>query len=84
MSKVTMLNMAGKEAGQIELKDEIFGIRAESERGSCGSEEHFSESEDREHSLRRPELKSEEEAESLSDRREQDATDREAPQTLHR
>ena len=26
MSKVTMLNMEGKEAGQIELKDEIFGI----------------------------------------------------------
>ncbi|MDO4544699.1 MAG: 50S ribosomal protein L4 [Bacillota bacterium] len=26
MSKVTMLNMAGKEAGSIELKDEIFGI----------------------------------------------------------
>ena len=26
MSKVTMLNMAGQEAGQIELKDEIFGI----------------------------------------------------------
>ena len=26
MSKVTMLNMAGHEAGQIELKDEIFGI----------------------------------------------------------
>ncbi len=27
MSKVTMLNMEGKEAGQIELKDEIFGIK---------------------------------------------------------
>ena len=26
MPKVTMLNMEGKEAGQIELKDEIFGI----------------------------------------------------------
>ena len=26
MSKVTMLNMAGQEAGSIELKDEIFGI----------------------------------------------------------
>ena len=26
MSKVTMLNMAGNEAGAIELKDEIFGI----------------------------------------------------------
>ena len=26
MSKVTMLNMAGQEAGTIELKDEIFGI----------------------------------------------------------
>ena len=26
MAKVTMLNMAGKEAGTIELKDEIFGI----------------------------------------------------------
>ena len=26
MSKVTMLNMEGKEAGQIELRDEIFGI----------------------------------------------------------
>ena len=26
MSKVTMLNMAGKEAGTIDLKDEIFGI----------------------------------------------------------
>ncbi|MDO4176007.1 MAG: 50S ribosomal protein L4 [Bacillota bacterium] len=26
MSKVTMLNMAGAEAGSIELKDEIFGI----------------------------------------------------------
>lgn len=26
MSKVTMLNMAGNEAGTIELKDEIFGI----------------------------------------------------------
>ena len=26
MSKVTMLNMAGQEAGEIELKDEIFGI----------------------------------------------------------
>ena len=26
MSKVTMLNMAGQEAGELELKDEIFGI----------------------------------------------------------
>ena len=26
MAKVTMLNMAGAEAGTIELKDEIFGI----------------------------------------------------------
>ena len=26
MAKVTMLNMAGTEAGTIELKDEIFGI----------------------------------------------------------
>ena len=26
MAKVTMLNMAGAEAGSIELKDEIFGI----------------------------------------------------------
>lgn len=26
MAKVTMLNMEGKEAGTIELKDEIFGI----------------------------------------------------------
>ena len=26
MAKVTMLNMAGKEAGTIELKDEIFGL----------------------------------------------------------
>lgn len=26
MSKVTMLNMAGREAGELELKDEIFGI----------------------------------------------------------
>ncbi|MGF6376806.1 large subunit ribosomal protein L4 [Clostridiales Family XIII bacterium PM5-7] len=26
MAKVTMLNMAGKESGSIELKDEIFGI----------------------------------------------------------
>ena len=26
MAKVTMLNMAGAEAGQIELKDEIFAI----------------------------------------------------------
>ena len=26
MAKVTMLNMAGKEAGTIELKYEIFGI----------------------------------------------------------
>lgn len=26
MAKVTMLNMSGKEAGSIELKDEIFGI----------------------------------------------------------
>ena len=26
MSTVTMLNMAGQEAGTIELKDEIFGI----------------------------------------------------------
>lgn len=28
MSKVTMLNMAGQEAGSIELKDEIFGIES--------------------------------------------------------
>lgn len=27
MAKVTMLNMSGKEAGSIELKDEIFGIK---------------------------------------------------------
>ena len=26
MSKVTMLNIAGQEAGELELKDEIFGI----------------------------------------------------------
>ncbi len=26
MAKVTMLNMAGAEAGSIELNDEIFGI----------------------------------------------------------
>ena len=59
MAKVTMLNMAGAEAGVIELNDDIF-------------------------SLPRPELKSEEAEESLSDRREPVATDREAPLTLHR
>lgn len=27
MAKLTMLNMAGAEAGTIELKDDIFGIK---------------------------------------------------------
>ena len=78
MSKVTMLNMAGQEAGELELKDEIFGIEPNQ------NAVHAVITEDREHSLQRPELKSEEEAENLSDRKEQAATDREAQRTLHR
>ena len=72
MSKVTMLNMAGQEAGQIELKDEIFGIEP---------------NQNAVHAVIKNILANRRQGtqeENLSDRKEQDATDREARQTLHR
>ena len=83
MSKVTMLNMAGQEAGQIELKDEIFGIEPNQNAVHAVIKNILANRRQGTQSAR-PELKSEEVAESRSDRREQDATDREAQQTLHR
>ncbi len=84
MSKVTMLNMAGKEAGADRTKRRDLRYRAEPECSSCSSKKHFSQQKTGNTVCERPELKSEEEAGNLSDRREQAATDREAQQTLHR
>ena len=82
MSKVTMLNMAGQEAGEIELKDEIFGIEPNQNAVHAVIKNILANKRQGTQSAKT--RASEEEAENLSDRREQAATDREARQTLHR
>ncbi len=69
MAKVTMLNMAGAEAGTIELKDEIFGIEPNAERCSRSCCKLSGKPETGALSQQRREAKSEEAEESLLDRR---------------
>lgn len=83
MAKVTMLNMAGAEAGTIELKDEIFGITP-NENAVHAVVKNYLANKDRARSPQRPEAKSEGAAESLSDKKEPVVTDKAARQTRHR
>ena len=76
MATVKMLNMAGQEAGTIELNDELFGIEPNENAVHEVVKNYLAN--------QRPEPKSEEAEESRSDRREQAVTDREAQQTRHR
>lgn len=83
MAKVTMLNMAGAEAGKIELNDAIFAITP-NEFAVHAVVKNYLAIRDRAHSPQRPEAKSEEADASLSDRKVPVATDRDIQLTLHR
>ena len=79
MAKVTMLNMAGAEAGTIELKDEIFGITPNENAVHAVVKNYLANQRQGTQSA-----KSEGAAESLSDKKEPVVTDKAARQTRHR
>lgn len=81
MAKVTMLNMAGAEAGTIELNDAIFGITP-NENAVHAVVKNYLANQRQALSQQRQEAKSEEAVESLSDKKEQVVTDKAAQQTV--
>ena len=83
MAKVSVVDMTGKNVGDITLSDAIFGIKP-NEAAVHAVVTNYLQTRDREPNLQRQEQRLEEAEESLSDRREQDATDRVAQQIQHR
>lgn len=78
-----MLNMAGAEAGTIELKDEIFGITPNENAVHAVVKNYLANQRQGTQSAK-TEAKSEGAAESLSDKKEPVVTDKAARQTRHR